>query len=648
LTLHGRPMIPQAASAGSHAVGVARSARPAEGAGTGGGRLPPVSVFAILATALLVPVGLVALLGFGLGSGGPLTTPAIRLWPCLVTAMVAGLLSAWIWALRPSERAAMLFCASGAATYAFCLGAALFLLPGPFGETTLTVAAFLNVFGASGFGIIMIALFALYPRRLPGAAGVILVSIIFFGGWTVLGFFGPFDTSVQTHRVTLAEMALILVLAGAQVLATRADPVAHAIAVWLGTCVAIGAGAFIGLVALPSALLLPPLVDEEFGFLFFIIIYVALAVALLRYRVFGLGRWAFQLLFVVGAGLAVLVVDAAIVLLLSLDPARATGIALLMVALVYLPARGWLWQRLVGSPRRDQALLFREVAGVALEPTPQARAAAWGELLRETFSPLELSEAGAPGDTAPRVAAEGCALLVPGPAGFPSLLLRDRDHGRRLFTPADAALAGELVGLVTALGEARSAYDRGVATERARIAQDIHDNIGAHLLTALHAPATARKDELIRETIGDLRDVIRNAEGEAQGLDALVGDLRAETADRLELAGFALSWNMAELPEAPPPRDTVRALRAVLREAVSNALRHSGGTTLQIAVGIAPAPSGPMLALSIADDGQGFDGELPRSGRGLGNMQRRIEALGGTLVVTTGTDGTRIAATLPL
>ncbi|MEE4317821.1 MAG: ATP-binding protein [Erythrobacter sp.] len=605
--------------------------------------VPAAVTFAVLTTALMVPVLGMLALGTGLGSDSGPALPAIRLWPCLVTASVAGVLCAWIWSLRAGESAARLFCASGAATYAFCLGAAVFSLPGPLTDPIVTAAIAVNVIGASAFGIVMIALFARYPSRLPGAQTITLAALLLFGAWTIAAFFGPVKILIEIHRITLAEMVVILALAAAQIVAARADPVARAIAIWLGAAVGIGAGGFIALVALPNAILRPALVPEEFGFLFFVIIYIALAVALVRYRIFGLGRWAFQLLFIVAAGLAVLAVDALIIVVLAMDAARATGIALVLVALAYLPARAWLWQRLIAPPRSDGSVLLREAAGVALAPTGPERERAWRDLLAESFDPLAIEPVAERYGEAV-IDEEGRSLLVPGPDGFAALRLRDRNRGRRLFSPADLALARELGALVAQLGEARSAYDRGAAFERARIAQDIHDNIGAHLLTALHAPSNARKDELIRETIGDLRDVIRNAEDEPLALDALLADLRIETADRVELAGLELEWTMPELPDAPPPRETVRALRALLREAVSNVLRHASASRIAITI----APDDGLLGLTIADDGTGFDPAVSCDGRGLGNMRRRIEGLGGSFALASDPQGTRIVAGLPL
>jgi signal transduction histidine kinase len=608
-------------------------------------RLTPAGLFGLLALALAVPVLMMGWLGAGGGSAAGAQWPDPRLLSCLATGAIAALLSAWIFALRPRGAAVGLFAVSGLATYGFCLGAAAFNLPLELTPSQAWAAAVVNVVAASGFGLAMIALLAIYPRPLPGHRWIIAAACLVFPAWTLACWFPPFEPFVEVHRITLAEMVVILLLAAAQVRHTRRTPVEHAIALWLGASITIGAGSFIALVALPSAVRREALIPEQYGFAFFIIIYVALAVALLRYRVFGLGRWAFQLLFLAAAVLGVLAVDAAIVLWLALDPARATGFALMLVALAYLPARGWLWERLVARPQPSEAMLFRALAGVALAPTPASRAQAWERLLTDTFAPLQITPAAAERVQAAAIIDEGRSLAVPATDGLPAALLHDRDRARALFTPADAAMVEEMRGLIAYLGEARSAYDRGVTSERTRIAQDIHDNIGAQLLTALHAPGGERKNELIRETIGDLRDVIRNADAESQSLEALLADLRIETADRVELAGLTLQWHGDDPPtDAQLPRDALRALRALVREAVSNALRHAEAGCITITVTF----DAQGLALRIVDDGKGFDPALVREGHGLGNMRGRIAQVGGSFALVTSADGTRISATLPL
>ena len=186
--------------------------------------------------------------------------------------------------------------------------------------------------------------------------------------------------------------------------------------------------------------------------------------------------------------------------------------------------------------------------------------------------------------------------------------------------------------------ESRQAYDRGVAEERGRIARDMHDNIGAQLLGALHSGDRDRKDVMIRETLTDLRDIINNASKPGLDLDETLADLRMETADRLASVGIALNWQNS-IGQAPDlSTSATHALRSILREAVSNTIRHSGAQTLEIRL----ERTGDAARLLIVDDGQGYDVSAHGRGNGLSNMKTRATGLAGELTVEASDAGTRI------
>jgi two-component system sensor histidine kinase DevS len=105
----------------------------------------------------------------------------------------------------------------------------------------------------------------------------------------------------------------------------------------------------------------------------------------------------------------------------------------------------------------------------------------------------------------------------------------------------------------------------------------MHDNIGVQLLGALHSRDPVRKDELIRDTLADLREIINNSAGERLTLAELMADLRVEIADLLSSVGIGLVWQVDTQAELPP--QSVAAMRSILREAVGNALRHAEAST---------------------------------------------------------------------
>jgi signal transduction histidine kinase len=244
----------------------------------------------------------------------------------------------------------------------------------------------------------------------------------------------------------------------------------------------------------------------------------------------------------------------------------------------------------------------------------------------------------------PVIAEDGVELHLPPMAAQKGLVLRYPWRGRALFSPAHLRTARQLVALMAHADESRRAYDRGVAEERRRIARDMHDNIGAQLLGALHSGDRERKDLMIRETLTDLRDIINNAAKPGLDLDETLADLRLETAERLDAVGIALTWQN-DIGAAPGlSTSATHALRSILREAVSNTIRHSGASTLSVSL----SRHRDEARLEIADNGQGFDPDRSVDGHGLSNMRARATGLGGELGFDSTSAGTRIRIRFPL
>ena len=563
--------------------------------------------------------------------------PAI--WASLCTGLLAWLISSWVWALKPLNFPAVLFAASGFATLAFCFSSFAPWILLPMAEGTIAWIWAVNMLGASAFGIIMTCLFLVYPSRVTYWKPLSALTVFGFGAWTLLRTFGPFQDFAEVQRITTFEMLAIVVAVVWQIRSSARDPRKRAIAVWLGASTLLGAGAFIATIAAPITLGFSPMVLENYAFSFFLIIYVGLAVGLMRYRLFDLGVWAYRLVFYASAALALILLDIALVSLLTLDPEQALGVSLLLVAIVYLPMRDSLWRRVVQRRPANDDDLFHLVLDAALKPTEQERAASWTVLLQNRFQPLELAES-EDAISDPRLGNEGISLGIPGVAGVPSLMLLHANHGRSLFTPRDADVVTHLVRLMEHAESSRSAYDRGVSEERLRIARDIHDNIGAQLMRALHSATPDRKDAMIRDTLADLRDVINNAQSPILPLDEILADFRAETAERLEPHGVSLRWSLqadAGIRLAP---STVHALRSLIREAASNTIKHARAKHLNVRLRITP----DHVEVVIEDDGSGFDMATARLGQGLANMKARVESLGGAFQLGQGTKGALLEA----
>lgn len=182
--------------------------------------------------------------------------------------------------------------------------------------------------------------------------------------------------------------------------------------------------------------------------------------------------------------------------------------------------------------------------------------------------------------------------------------------------------------------------------ERERIARDLHDLLG-HTLSVIvlkselaaklaeknpaRAAAEIREVEKIsREALQEVRSAVRGYRGSGFGAELA----RAKVA--LDAAGVKLlvTDTIPALPEA-----TEASAAMLLREAVTNVVRHAQAKEVKVTV--LQTPSG--YTLTIHDDGIG--GNSPE-GTGLNSMRERLRALGGTLE-RDGRAGTRLVAVFP-
>jgi signal transduction histidine kinase len=197
-----------------------------------------------------------------------------------------------------------------------------------------------------------------------------------------------------------------------------------------------------------------------------------------------------------------------------------------------------------------------------------------------------------------------------------------------------------------------------LALERTRIARDLHDHVGARLTgIALRAEREQKrapeqaKDALvwiqdtIRLCLEELRDTIWALSSSGRDSRELVATLRRRAEDIVDAAAMTLEWQIdASKWHGQLSAGVSVALSAIVREALTNTLRHSGARTVRIALD----RDEREIRLEIADDGQGL-GQTPSEGRGLGNMRTRAKEQNGDVrLEQNGERGVRVVATIPI
>lgn len=575
-------------------------------------------------------------------------------WFQLAAGGAALLIGLWVLVFRPREWSARAFAMMGATFPAFSFPAAIYstrelALDAPL----FRVLSSLNHAGAFLFGIALVVLFLSYPSELVRPRWLWIVPAIFVP-WLATDVLRLAPDESVGHRIPiLLQMLAAMALAVVQWRACRSDPSKRAALRWFGLSIVVGAGLFVfGTVASRLFGGLPPL-PQGYSFGFFLLADVGLALGLRRFRLFELDAWAYRILAWVLGALALLALDAALVFA-GTDPRSSFALSLLAAGFVYLPVRGWLWSKAVSRRAVADHELFRGVLQAAFATSAKERTRLWRSLLTELFDPLELRPIGDTNETAPgepttsagvSVGSDGLALDVPAVAASPALRLAYPWRGRAMFAPRHVRLAEQLVSLMQHAEASRDAYDQGVREERRRIARDLHDDLGARLLGGLHADGLAASRQAIRHAIGDMRALVGELVGREVMLADALGELRHETAERLEAAGIALDWPAdVEESSAIIEHRAYRSYASMLRELASNVIRHAHARRVSVRV----ACDGARIVTTFADDGVGFDVGGTGGGNGVRNVLERAAALGGSVRFGRETEGTRVVLELPL
>ncbi len=171
------------------------------------------------------------------------------------------------------------------------------------------------------------------------------------------------------------------------------------------------------------------------------------------------------------------------------------------------------------------------------------------------------------------------------------------------------------------------AVERGRHEERLRIAQDLHGDIGARLLTLMYQAPTPEMEDYIRHTLQDLKTLTRGLAAAEHRLSHAAAEWKADLTQRLNAAQAQLGWQL--ICEGDLNLTVVQwsALTRMLRELVSNALYHGKATQIDVRLQF----DAQGLLLRVADDGQGLAPQTWAHGLGLGGVRKRVKLLGGTV-----------------
>jgi signal transduction histidine kinase len=255
----------------------------------------------------------------------------------------------------------------------------------------------------------------------------------------------------------------------------------------------------------------------------------------------------------------------------------------------------------------------------------------------------------------------GPALVVPLGAGeeLSGVLLTVRLPGSAGFDERELQLVStfaDQAALALRRAETQAAQrELEVLGDRDRIARDLHDHVIQRLFGVGLALQSTHRREKSPQQAARLADHIDQLHEIIQEIRTTIFDLQAEPGDAQKLRGISQEL-ISELTEEASLRTTVRMsgsvnavpaslaeqAQAVVREAVSNSVRHAAASELMVTVSV-----GDELVIEVIDNGVGMAKTVARSG--LRNLTDRAVDAGGSRNVSGNPDGgTRFLWTAPL
>lgn len=407
------------------------------------------------------------------------------------------------------------------------------------------------------------------------------------------------------------------------------NPVSRAAILMLQLSALLPAWLIVLIHALPLMIDYPPLLGDITVRAILVATFAGWAVGILRFRLFDMEYWWLKSVLWILGGSLVIVLDIILAGLFQTSASMSIGLAVIIAGFLYFPLRQWLVDKFIPTGHQPlQAFLPAFSKGMAKATSPAGFEQRWRETLQQRFQPLhwELLPILSPASS---LSENGMHLMVPDIAGEQTYKLSGKQRATRLFNSADVKNTQALLEIARMANNASEARQQAILSERQRIMRDLHDSLGARLLTLTHKLSQPADREAAKQALMTLRDTIRlSLRNNPLHLNEQIADWRAEIAERAEAADVRLLWqpptNTENLPLAP---GLALEITQLLREAVSNALKHAAPAVLKLQFVIA----GETLHIRIANDGKVSDPADWKRGTGLNSMHNRIGKLHGSI-----------------
>lgn len=430
--------------------------------------------------------------------------------------------------------------------------------------------------------------------------------------------------------------------------ASRGEPQNRAVLYWIIASLYSAGLYFFFMQLVPLLTQSQPLSSQIFTLGGFTLFFIGISLGVRKYKLFKLDEWWFNSWIWVFSGLSVVLVDVMLIRLFRLETTLSLAASVALMGWLYFPVRQWLIQRYFSRNfNASQALpdiIDRLVScsdSVALESV-------YEDIITEVFQPLTIGKQ-ATDKHYVGISPDGDKLFLPCFNSDDTFVLHYQSKGSRHFGVKDGQLANTLHKVATSVFNSFSAKEAAQTEERQRIRRDLHDDLGGKIAQMIHLADKPSTRQLASEAMSDLRMTLAALANKPSALSDFSNLIEAESRERLRSYQKRLNWQLEFEEDVSLPPKTVHNLSKVLREIVTNFIKHTDEDADQITMVIRQKNTNLQIMSSNLSK---ISPTTPQNsilcGLGLTNIKTRIDELSGNTQVSYNANTFSIDIGIPL
>ena len=515
----------------------------------------------------------------------PIKGVPFMFWLLFSVNIVSVIISLVVWLVKPYSFDSGLLLSAGlghyglTVIYSVIISRDIFMSPLILQTLLYTQMFFMHIFAFSMFSIQVS-----YPQRLLPVkylvviAGMHLLSAInYCGQWLQI----PFHIFFLQY---IPGFFIAMLFTVKQWMVAKYKPVNRSAIIVAQLSVIVPSLVLIFLYAVPVILNKPPLINELIINVMPIFLFLGWAIAILRYKLFEFEIWWLKTLLWLLFGSLVLILDALFVYILNFSQLYSLEFAVLIVGFFYFPLR----QKIINYFMPMENMSLTKTLALLNEFTCESKSMndfemAWLKLLQYRFQPLNIDRRESY-KTSPELVEYGLHLHIPNLAGNACICLTGKNMGKKLFSKNNLVDANSLLIMTRTLSNASNARQTDAQKERTRIMHNLHDTMGAKLLTLARTLPTPANQQVARDALQLLRDIISlTLRTEPCTLATLLPDWRVELTEQAENQGIQLEWSIDEsiMTVTGSPVNLI-AVKIFLFETLQQLLFHSLSSSIFI------------------------------------------------------------------